>query len=137
MIRQLEKPTFFLTMRANEMQWPHLLNLLHRLQTGSEVFTSDPLRELSVSERVRLVNEDPVTCGIYFRKLIQTIVRILGSASCSSFGAHRVVDYFIRVEYQSRGSTHVHMLLWLQNAPQEVLSKDMPETVAIKIGRRY
>lgn len=29
----------------------------------------------------------------------------------------KIVDYFFRVEFQQRGSPHIHMLLWIENAP--------------------
>lgn len=34
------------------------------------------------------------------------------------FGKHRVVDYFLRYEFQHRGSPHCHTLLWLKDVPQ-------------------
>ena len=29
----------------------------------------------------------------------------------------KIEDWFYIVEYQQRGSPHIHMLIWLQNAP--------------------
>ena len=29
-----------------------------------------------------------------------------------------VVDFFYKVEFQMRGSPHIHMLIWIENAPQ-------------------
>ena len=29
----------------------------------------------------------------------------------------QVKDYFYRVEFQQRGSPHIHMLVWIENAP--------------------
>lgn len=29
----------------------------------------------------------------------------------------KIVDFFFRVEFQQRGSPHIHMLLWIENAP--------------------
>ena len=29
----------------------------------------------------------------------------------------KISDWFYRVEYQQRGSPHIHMLIWLENAP--------------------
>lgn len=26
-------------------------------------------------------------------------------------------DWFYRVEYQQRGSPHIHMMIWIENAP--------------------
>lgn len=37
----------------------------------------------------------------------QISIRLLG----------KIVDYFFRVEFQQRGSPHIRMLLWIENAP--------------------
>ena len=29
----------------------------------------------------------------------------------------KIIDYFYRVEFQQRGSPHIHSLLWVQDAP--------------------
>ena len=36
----------------------------------------------------------------------------------------KMVDWFYRVEYEQRGSPHIHMLIWLQNAPVYGVGKD-------------
>ena len=30
----------------------------------------------------------------------------------------KISDWFYRVEYQQRGSSHIHMLIWLEDAPE-------------------
>ena len=30
----------------------------------------------------------------------------------------KIADWFYRVEYQQRGSPHIHMFIWLKNAPK-------------------
>ena len=42
----------------------------------------------------------------------------------SPFGKYRVIDYFQRIEFQHRGSPHAHILLWLENAPTNLLSNN-------------
>ena len=130
MIRQLGKPTFFLTMSANEVRWPMPLNMLHRLKNGTSENLPDPL-DLSASQRAQLVNEDPMTCCIYFWKKMQTIMKLLQSKRYSPFGEYIVNDYFMPTESQHRGSPHLHILLWLQNDPKETVSEIMPKTVAL------
>ncbi|XP_037558151.1 uncharacterized protein LOC119435325 [Dermacentor silvarum] len=130
MIRQLGKPTAFLTLSASEMHWPRLLALLERLRQ------QDPTLEVHVSEmtsiyRAQLVNSDPVVCAIYFNKLVSVILNVLCSRTHSPFKPYRVVDYFKRIEFQHRGSPHAHILLWLDNAPCETVSSDMPETIRL------
>ena len=36
----------------------------------------------------------------------------------------KIKHWFYRVEYQQRGSPHVHMLIWLENAPVFGVDKD-------------
>ena len=81
MIRQLGKPTFVLTMSANEVRWPHLLALLHRMRGGGPVL--DPLKEFTAAYRAFLVHEDSVVCCIYFWKMMECLLKILQSSRLS------------------------------------------------------
>lgn len=74
--------------------------------------------------------EDPVTCAIYFNKLVHVLMSMLTARkSYNPFGQYRVLDYFLRIEFQHRGSPHAHVLLWLDNDPREEVSEAMPKTV--------
>jgi hypothetical protein len=75
MITQLGKPTMFLMLSTSEVCWSHLLQFLCKLQGETNI--TDPLKELNVIRRSQLVNEDPVTCVIYFNKLVDVIKRVL------------------------------------------------------------
>lgn len=130
MIRQLGKPTMFLTLSASEPRWPELLKILYKLKNGEEL-EGDPLETLNSLQRCTLVNEDPVTCVLYFNKLVDVIMYILRSKTCSPFGKYRVVDFFKRIEFQHRGSPHAHILLWLEHDPQESMDENMPETLRL------
>ncbi|XP_055632950.1 uncharacterized protein LOC129773377 [Toxorhynchites rutilus septentrionalis] len=132
MIRQLGKPTMFLTMSASEVRWSHLLTILHRLSNGSnEAGFSDVMQQLTALQRATLVSEDPVTCCAYFNKLVNVVMMLLSSTRYSPFGEYFVVDYFKRIEFQHRGSPHAHILLWLANDPREQMSENMPGTVKL------
>ena len=109
-----------------------LLRLLHRLSDafkslGADTAEEEIFQKLDRDKRAHSVAEDPVTCAIYFNKLVRVIMSILGSKkSFNPFGRHRVVDYFLRIEFQHRGSPHAHILLWLEYDPGEVLSAPCP-----------
>ena len=116
MMRQLGRLTVFLTLSASEYNWPCLLRLLYKLKHGGEELAGeDPVAELSSLQRTVLVNEDPVTCCLYFNKLVDTIMFLLRSKRFSPFGRYRIKDYFKRIEFQQRGIPHAHILLWLEN----------------------
>lgn len=80
-------------------------------------------------ERSNLVNEDPGTCAIYFNKLVNVLLSILMSKKISPFGTHSVLHYFKRIEFQHRGSPHAHIILWLDNAPENILGNDSDEAI--------
>jgi hypothetical protein len=129
MIRQLGKPTAFLTISANETKWPNLVKILHLLNTQ---FKNVGTENLNRSMRSTLVNEDPVTCCIYFKKFVDVLMSLLKSKQKHNpFGQYRVIDYFIRIEFQHRGSPHAHILLWLNNDPKETVSEEMPLTLQL------
>ncbi|GFX33850.1 ATP-dependent DNA helicase [Trichonephila clavipes] len=133
MLRQLGKPTVFFTISANEIKWPKLLKILHGLSNSfKDIHVEDPLVNLNRSQRSHLVNEDPVTCCVYFNKLVDTIMAMLQEQmTYNPFGPYRVLDYFLRIEFQHRGSPHAHVLLWLENDPHEKISENMPKTIQL------
>lgn len=130
MIRQLGKPTIFLTMSANEIGWTDLLRCLYKFKYGREI-AEQAAAELNYIKKTTLVNEDAVTCAVYFNKLVNVLIRILESKKFSPFGKYYVVNYFKRIEFQHRGSPHAHILLWLANAPSDVLRDNKTEAVAL------
>ena len=114
MIRQLGCPTFFLTLSAAETKWPELLLILKEILDDYEL-TTDAVLELQWNERAELIRRDPVTCVRYFDhrskelfKALRSKVRRLG----------KLTDFYMRIEFQQRGSHHVHSLLWIENAPK-------------------
>ena len=113
MIRQFGCPTFFLTLSAAETQWPELLNILSYLIDGKELFEQQ-IVELEWHKRAELIRKDPVTCARYFDYRSRKLLKILRS-KVSPLGV--LSDYYMRVEFQQRGSPHIHALLWIKGAP--------------------
>ncbi|XP_076545681.1 uncharacterized protein LOC143305536, partial [Osmia lignaria lignaria] len=128
MLRQLGRPTMFLTLSASEVRWPHLLRLLYKTKHGRE-YDADPMKMDSLS-RAELVNDDPVTSVLYFDKLVDMLISILKHKE-GAFGKYRVRDYFKRIKFQHRGSPYAHILLWLENDPCEKVNEEMPDTLAM------
>lgn len=104
----------FLTMSANEIRWPHLLKLLHRLNSyRQDITVNDLITDLDASMRSYLVN-----------KLVNVIISLMGNETRNNpFGKYRILDYCIKIEFQHRGSPHAHCLLWLEHDPIEVISE--------------
>jgi hypothetical protein len=61
--------------------------------------------------------------------LVDVIIRIMTKQRHNPFGQYRVVDYFLRIEFQHRGSPRAHIILWLDNDALENVKEDMPQTI--------
>lgn len=77
MIRQLGKPTVFMTFSANEIGWKNLLQLIYKFKNAGTNISLDELETLNFIEKSKLVNDDAVLCAIYFNKLVNVLMNIL------------------------------------------------------------
>ena len=114
MIRQLSLPTWFMSLSAADTRWTDLLKMLAKLNDGID-YSEKELENLSWQEKTKLVQKDPVTCSRYFDHRVQEFLNTVLKSSCEPIG--KLLDYFYRVELQQRGSPHIHMLVWIENAP--------------------
>jgi hypothetical protein len=64
--------------------------------------------------RERLVSSDPVTCARYFRHSMDSLLTSI--CSCDEI-IGEMEDFFLRDEFQQRGSPHSHWLAFIKNAP--------------------
>ena len=121
MIRQLSLPTWFVSLSAADTRWNDLLKMLAKLNDAVE-YSDKEVEALTWQERTRLVQKDPVTCSRYFDHRVQ---EFLNTVLKSEIG--KVIDFFYRVEFQQRGSPHIHMLIWIESAPK--LEKNTEEEI--------
>ncbi|XP_052132612.1 uncharacterized protein LOC127752088 [Frankliniella occidentalis] len=145
MVRQAGKPAVFLTVSAAEYHWPLLIKALKALSKSGGQMVMDghieseqdanvpPLvlqdienvvqgssEQASIDipgdERLKLIREDPVVCAMYFQEVVRLLEKFLKQRK-GPMGRYRVTDFFFRIEFQARGSPHLHSLLWIENAP--------------------
>ena len=114
MIRQLSLPTWFMSLSAADTRWTDLLKMLAKLNDGIE-YSEEELEHLTWQEKTKLVQKDPVTCSRYFDHRVQEFLNTVLKSSCDPIG--KLLDFFYRVEFQQRGSPHIHMLVCIENAP--------------------
>ena len=114
MIRQLSLPTWFMSLSAADTRSTDLLKMLAKLNDGIE-YSEKELEHLTWQEKTKLVQKDPVTCSRYFDHRVQEFLNTVLKSSCEPIG--KLIDYFYRVEFQQRGSPHIHMLVWIENSP--------------------
>ncbi|CAJ1076475.1 uncharacterized protein LOC117832690 isoform X1 [Xyrichtys novacula] len=120
MIRQLGSPTFFVTFSAAEMRWPEVIIAI-KSQQGEEV----NFEELDWSTKCDILRSNPVTTMRMFDKRVEALYRDLIMSPAQPLG--KVFDFFWRLEFQHRGSPHIHGLLWVEGAP--VFERDSDKTV--------
>ena len=115
MIRQLSLPTWFISLSAADTRWTDLLKMLAKLNDDAELTDTD-IENMTWQEKTNLVQKDPVTCSRYFDHRVNEFLNTVLKSKCEPIGTVR--DYFYRVEFQQRGSPHIHMLVWVENAPK-------------------
>ena len=114
MIRQLGSASLFCSFSSAETQWTHLLRILGKL-VDNKTYADSELENLNWEKKSRLIQSDPVTCARHFDYQVHKFLQNFLLSSAAPLG--KIADWFYRVEYQQRGSPHIHMLIWLENAP--------------------
>jgi hypothetical protein len=107
MVDSLGSPTFFITLSPADMYWPELF-----ISLG----VADP-STLTNEERRKLLNANPVPAAQHFHLRMKAILETIILNNKSKLFTHKVANYWYRIEFQARGSPHIHMLIWLENAP--------------------
>ena len=115
MIRQLPCPTFFVTFSPSEIDWLELIVVLVKVSKNKSI-TIEKASNISREDRIELLANDPVTVARYFENRLCELLKYC-YAPCGPFREHQINDYFWRVDFQYRGSPHIHMMLWSKNSP--------------------
>ena len=115
MIRQLGLPTWFLSLSCADTRWTDLLSILATLNKRVH-YPGEDINKLTWEQKVKLVQSDPVTCSRYFDHRVKEFINIVLKSDHNPLG--KLKDYFYRVEFQQRGSPHIHMIAWVENAPK-------------------
>ncbi len=109
-IRCLGPPTFFLTFSCNDLHW---LDMRRALLIADGKSSQDPSR-LTVYETQLLVEKFPLVISRHFMRRVAALMTFLYKSSL--FGG-KVVDHWWRIEFQKRGSPHLHMVVWIEDFP--------------------
>ena len=103
----------FCSFSSAETQWIHL-RILGQLVDHKQ-YTNDELVNLHWEEKCTLIQSDPLTCATHFDYQVNTFLRYFLLSNAEPLG--KISDWFYRVEYQQRGSPHIHMMIWIESAP--------------------
>lgn len=115
MIRQLGLPTWFMSFSAADTRWNDLIRALGILNDGKQ-YTDSEIQSMTWTEKSKLVQKNPITCTRYFDHRFRTFLNTVLKSDHHPIG--KIKDFFCRVEFQQWGSPHVHMIVWIENAPK-------------------
>lgn len=108
MVRQLGKFTWF----SADLRWTDTIRIVAQ-QVGTTLSDHD-IKEMTWEQRCSWIRNNPVTVARHFDYKVQQFFKILIKKN-KVLGD--VTDFFIRTEFQQRGSPHVHCVLWVKDAP--------------------
>ena len=117
----LNPPSIWITINPCDLHDP-----LAQVFAGEDVSMDNLLRTVAPSKEKRAQNiaHDPYAAAMFFHFIIHTILRTLFGVEVTIYQVKSsqgvlgpIASYFGTVESQGRGSLHLHMLVWLKNAP--------------------
>ena len=98
MVKQLGVPTWFMTLSCADLRWP------------------EELDALSYNERCQMLNTNPVIVAKHFQYRVETFFSEVLLSKANPIG--KIVYYALRIEFQMRGSPHLHALIWTSDCPK-------------------
>ena len=123
--RQFGPCHLFMTWNPAEWKWPEL---------RAELIAMNPDLDIEKLEQGAASIIDPVTTAMHFnRRFSKGMGEIVApSGEEGIFG--EVEHYFWRLEFQARGAPHVHMKLWIKDAP--IVGKNTVEEIIEWVNKR-
>ncbi|XP_072023189.1 uncharacterized protein [Amphiura filiformis] len=131
MIRQLGIPTFFVTFSAADRRWIEIHNSILKM-LGKPPMTPEEHKNMSWDEHCDIIMSNPVAAAKLFQERLHTFINDVIMSPANPIG--KVKDYFYRTEFQQRGWPHIHMVAWVENAPQ--MGED-PDNEVLEFVDRY
>ena len=114
MVQQLGIPTWFMTLSCADLRWHELFHILSRVK--GENMTDEEIDNLSYNEKCSLLNLNPVIVAKHFQHRVETFFKDVLLSNAKPIG--KIVYYALRIEFQMRGSPHLHSLIWTSDCPE-------------------
>lgn len=114
MVKQLGIPTWFMTLSCADLRWPELFQIIAKMQRKK--MTIEELDALSYNERCQMLNTNPVIVAKHFQYRVETFFKEVLLSKANPIG--KIVYYALRIEFQMRGSPHLHALIWTSDCPK-------------------
>ena len=114
MVKQLLMPTWFMTLSCADLRWPELFQIIARTQGKN--LTNQQVDALSCNERCLMLNVIPVVVAKHFQYRVVTFFTEILLTNANPIG--KIVYHALRIEFQMRGSPHLHALIWTSDCPK-------------------
>ena len=118
MIKNLGPPTLFMTLSSNDYHWEELALTLQKKDRQS----------IDKHALPKNVQSNPLLTAIHFERRWRALLKNVIKGPNRPLG--NVVDYFARIEFQTRGSPHMHVFLWIENAPNLLTATTSQEIIS-------
>ena len=103
-----------MTLSCADLRWPELFQIIAR--TNGKNITTEEVEALSYDERCRLLNLNPVIVAKHFQYRVETFFTEILLTNAHPIG--KIIYYALRIEFQMRGSPHLHALIWTSDCPK-------------------
>lgn len=107
MVKRLGIPTWFMTLSCADLRWPELFQIIAKIQ--GEKMANEELDAFSYNERCQMLNMNPVIVAKHFQYRVETFFSEVFLSKANPIG---------KVEFQMRGSPHLHALIWTLDCPK-------------------
>ena len=115
MIRSCGPSAWFLTLSADDVVWDDLAIAVSKCDFRSLDEQRESLASLNQTQRREMMLADQVNTVRHFSNWLKHFWHWLTKSDDRPLG--HVEDWFWRIEFQNRGSLHVHSVLWCSDAP--------------------
>ena len=109
MLRCLGPPSLFVTLSADDLHWPEI---------GMVAQSISYAESCQLGSMFDTVQKDPLMASVHFNRRFHALLKYVINGPKKPLGT--VLDYFIRVEFQNRGSPHYHILFWVEGVPTKI-----------------
>ena len=99
-------------MPCADLRWNELISIIFKLNCAN--ISDEEVDEMPYHERCDTLNKNPVLVARHFQYRVEMFFKIIvldGPLGKTQY-------YAIRVEFQVRGSPHIHSFIWILNAPK-------------------
>ena len=117
-LRTLGPPTFFMSLSANDMHW------MDNFQFIDPSLSEEDISKMSYTERCNFIRDNPIMCALHFKRRWEAFLHNFLLSKPYPLG--HIQDYFARIEFQARGTPHLHIFLWVTDAPSYDSCTDQP-----------